>query len=462
MAAKVYTVAISPDGRLVAAGGWDAHPTENYIQIFDTITGTLVRRLGPMKDVIHELTFSPDGSRLAVGLGNTGGIRVWLAPFDGEPLADTDYGKDGHGGVYGLSFNRENRLVTTAEDFLLRLYDDRLQLLVKVKPPNDFEPQGAAFSPDGSEIAIGYYNAARVDIVDAGTLALRFTPDLTKLNNGTIPHVALVRGWRDAVRRRLVRYRRNQPRGGMAGARSRLTHDARWRAQRHHGFDDSAKWRRGACDGGSLLRCRGRRQPIPAHGERRAWYPSSRHRRHARQAQWQFLVRFGCDGCLVRNENGSADPWLFDVKRLALEATPQHPADYIEPKVEGLSIEDWINAFPTLNKEVLKLETYERSRSLAIAPDAQSFIIGTEWNIYSFAANGEKTCGRPPRPERPGVSTFRPTAGSSLLPVEMAPSAGSARLTAPSSSPSSSTFPTRSGSPGRRLAITPHRPAAKT
>ena len=99
--------------------------------------------------------------------------------------------RTGKGEFYGLSFNRENRLVATSEDLFLRLYDDQLQLLIKAKPPSDFEPQAVAFSPDGSEIAVVYYNSNRLDIVDGDTLAARFTPDISQINNGTLSTV----GW---------------------------------------------------------------------------------------------------------------------------------------------------------------------------------------------------------------------------------------------------------------------------
>lgn len=81
--------------------------------------------------------------------------------------------------------------MATSEDLFLRLYDDQLQLLIKAKPPSDFEPQAVAFSPDGSEIAVVYYNSNRLDIVDGDTLAARFTPDISQINNGTLSTV----GW---------------------------------------------------------------------------------------------------------------------------------------------------------------------------------------------------------------------------------------------------------------------------
>ncbi|MBL8906513.1 MAG: caspase family protein, partial [Rhizobiales bacterium] len=87
---------------------------------------------------------------------------------------------------------------------------------------------------------------------------------------------------------------------------------------------------------------------------------------------------------------GSGEPWRFDVKRLAFEAMAEHPADYIEPNIDRLPVETWINDFPTLNAQVLELQAYERARSLAIAPDGQSFILGAEWGLYRFDAKGQQ------------------------------------------------------------------------
>ncbi|MGH6855288.1 MAG: WD40 repeat domain-containing protein, partial [Aestuariivirga sp.] len=73
---KLYSVAISPDGRMVAAAGWDAYYWKDYwtthaghyIYLFDTISGSLIRRIGPVPTVVNDLAFSRDGQRLAGGL----------------------------------------------------------------------------------------------------------------------------------------------------------------------------------------------------------------------------------------------------------------------------------------------------------------------------------------------------------------------------------------------------------
>ncbi|MGE3831417.1 MAG: WD40 repeat domain-containing protein, partial [Parvibaculaceae bacterium] len=58
---RIYSVAISPDGRLVSAAGWDAYSDLNanplgangYIYIFDTVSGSIIRRLGPLPENVH-------------------------------------------------------------------------------------------------------------------------------------------------------------------------------------------------------------------------------------------------------------------------------------------------------------------------------------------------------------------------------------------------------------------------
>ena len=76
---KVYSVAMAPDGTWVAAGGWDtAARTQrvNFVYVFDTASGSIAARLGPLGNVVNHLAASADGNFLAV-LAGSEGLRVW-------------------------------------------------------------------------------------------------------------------------------------------------------------------------------------------------------------------------------------------------------------------------------------------------------------------------------------------------------------------------------------------------
>ncbi len=58
----VTSVAISPDGRLVAAGSLD-----NTVRIWDVATGQLIERLRGHKDSVYSVAFTPDGDGIVSG-----------------------------------------------------------------------------------------------------------------------------------------------------------------------------------------------------------------------------------------------------------------------------------------------------------------------------------------------------------------------------------------------------------
>ena len=188
---KVYAVAISPDGALIAAGGWtrwsEADPQEQ-IYLFDRASGEMVARLEGLPSVVHHLTFSPDGRYLAAMLGGANGLRVYAHEAGGwaETASDPDYGDQS----YGAAFAADGRLATTSYDGQVRLYDAAFHLVAKVAPPGGQRPFGIAFSPDGSKLAVGYDDTTAVDLLDGHSLAPLPGPDTTGIDNGDLSEVA--------------------------------------------------------------------------------------------------------------------------------------------------------------------------------------------------------------------------------------------------------------------------------
>ena len=86
---------------------------------------------------------------------------------------------------------------------------------------------------------------------------------------------------------------------------------------------------------------------------------------------------------------GAKAPVLFDLAAFRLADVPQTPAGFAPPRTSGLAVSDWEDSTaPKLNGRPIALEDYERSRALAIAPDASRFVLGTEWLLRAYRADG--------------------------------------------------------------------------
>src|ERR1700730_5412850 len=122
---KVFAVAMSPDGNVVAAGGWGEGPPVSAIYLFDRNTGKMTKRIEGLPDDVLALAFSADGRYLAATCGSSG-----LQVFDrdknwAEAFRDESYG----GPSFGAAFADDERLATSSYDGKVRLYDRSFKLV---------------------------------------------------------------------------------------------------------------------------------------------------------------------------------------------------------------------------------------------------------------------------------------------------------------------------------------------
>lgn len=385
---KIFAVAISPDGGSIAAGGWTRpNDQQEQIYLFDAATGEMTGRLDGLPNVVNHLAFSPDGSRLAAMLGGGNGLRLYekTAGEGWRELArDTEY----LGSSYGAGFSADSaRLATTSEDGRLRLYD-RDGALLRAVETDIPDPFGFAINPVDGRIAIGFNDSPALRLHDGETLDELPGPDLLGIDNGDLSKVAwsadgqtLFAGGkyqRDGIvsmlawpgggtgPRREIPAGRNTlmslkplPKGGVLAAAGDP-----WLGL--FGADDTPLWTRAA----RQMDPRGQRSSLGLSDD-------------------GMVVDFGF-------EEWGARPARFDVAALKLLADPPADGSTTPPRQAGLAIEDWEDRYaPTLDGTKLPLDAYEMSRSLAIHPEGDRFLLGTEWYLRAFDAAGEELWRKP-------------------------------------------------------------------
>ena len=376
---KVSGVAISPDGASVAAGGYTGYIKKGgyEIYIYGRESGEIRHVIGDLPNVIHHLKFSPDGRYLAATLWGSNGLRVYETTNYKQIAADTHYGR----GSFWVDFDSSGRLVTTCSDGHIRLYGSDFRLIQKRPAPGGKFPFGAAFSPDGRQIAVGYEDSTRVDVLSAETLELRFSADTADVNNGNLFTVAWSQDGRflfaaGRYTREGFNFIRRWSETGRGGfTEFKLTHSTVFGLKSL----STGGLAVGAADLLAVLSADGK----PLWQQRSI---SADFREHA--------IRLSPNGDTVQfgYELGGKRPARFSLTAWQLELDPAADSRLAGPltTAPGLLITDWGWKFnPKLNGTSLALPQHERSCSLSIAPDKKRFLLGTYVSLRLFDATGK-------------------------------------------------------------------------
>ena len=184
---KIFGIAISPDGKTVAAVGYFGpglgdSPPYGDVRLFDLSTGKIKAVLKGLDYANYDVAFSPDGTVIAAG-GQDGIVKLWrqdaasesgwsdFAALDADSYRISQVGFAAGG----------NRLVATTTDNGIRLFDMATQ--AEIELPEDAEPLrdtsvvSLAVSRDGALFAIGTANGVvEIRRADDGTLVHALPP----------------------------------------------------------------------------------------------------------------------------------------------------------------------------------------------------------------------------------------------------------------------------------------------
>ncbi|MDM8558004.1 caspase family protein [Candidatus Parabeggiatoa sp. HSG14] len=389
---KIYAVAISPDGKTVATGGWTGEWDNNYsIYLFDRATGELRQRLTGHENVIFDLAYSPDGRYLVATLGKNG-IRIYRTTDYRLQAEDTHYGDRSE----AADFDNRGQLVTSCDDGYIRLYDSDFKLLTQRKASGGNKPYAVNFSPTGDKIAVGFSDSTKVNVLSGEDLSLLYRPNTSKVDNGNLGYgISWSQDGRWLYATGTYDINGTFPilRWSEAG---RGDYKKPW-ADSLNSIMDIRALRNGEIFFGAAGPTFGR---FNANGEKKLY-------RKAGIGNF----RYNDDGFMLSKDGSTMQfsykqgkrPARFSIhdRTLSLnlpsllfdsEVANLTPARTTTP---SLNITRWWTTKPKLNGNTLPLQQNETARSLAITPDGQQFLLGTSWYLRLFDKQGEQQWKKP-------------------------------------------------------------------
>jgi len=383
---KLFAAAMTPDGAMVAVGGWSA---DNDVYLFDRSSGVLRHRITGLPDVVTQLTFSPDGRTLAVGLWGVNGVRLFSSDSGWHSSRETGSDNRYEGAVSGAKFSWDGaRLAVASTDGLIRSYaatQRSLSLVGSTRPAQGRQPFGVAWSPDNRLLAVGFSDSASVAVLNADSLQLAYAPSTTGISGGSLNAVSWTRDGEDLLAA-----------GTLRGA-DRLNVLRRWRQGGKGAANDESVASNTVVGVHALADGR----VVYASAEPSWGWLKKTSNGYTNQSFGSALAdfrnarntfRLSRDGATVafplNSTRGAGEVTAFDVVQLQWTA----PQPQWKPPSAGkppVGISDWFeNTTPTLNQRRISLPESEISMTAAVASNNSGFAIGTSQHVRYYNTSG--------------------------------------------------------------------------
>jgi WD40 repeat protein len=302
------------------------------------------------------------------------GFRVVRLKDEKTIAADIQYKDD----LMDMDISRKGRIVVTALDGFVRLYDNNFKLIGRRAVQGGKKPVSVRFSPDAEMIAVGFIDVPVISVISARDMSFKYHPDTKGITN-QVGFTSVV--WSSDGKDLYAS-------GQYAG--DGLNPVYRWKNQ---GLDLPEK--------------------IPLTQNRISEIQQMPDNNVAFAAEDPGVGVMGPDGKLKLFRGPDIANFSASQKHLALSADasvvryPLHKDNSIKRsfavfgggdqdtakerneemftpifEAKGIAVSEWQDSFkPKINGVTPKLEDYEFSRSYAIEPDGKSVLLGTEWAV---------------------------------------------------------------------------------